>query len=74
LKCPMRDSDNREGVKSRQECGANFKLEFPACKVNAFSGNNPSANSDRIVDRLKRHLLFISIWNHTDFLPCPKIL
>lgn len=72
MKCPMRDSDNREGVKSRQECGAKFKLEFPACKAKAFSGNNPSEDSDIITDRLKSTCIFFSIWNHTGFPPDRK--
>ncbi len=30
MKCPKCESDNREGVKFYEECGAKFELECPA--------------------------------------------
>jgi class 3 adenylate cyclase len=33
MKCPKCQSDNREGVKFCEECGAKLELECPACKA-----------------------------------------
>jgi class 3 adenylate cyclase len=33
MKCPKCESDNREGVKFCEECGARFELECPSCKA-----------------------------------------
>ena len=33
MKCPKCQSDNREGVKFCEECGAKFEIECPACKA-----------------------------------------
>jgi len=33
MKCPKCESDNREGVKFCEECGAKLELQCPACKA-----------------------------------------
>jgi class 3 adenylate cyclase/tetratricopeptide (TPR) repeat protein len=40
MKCPKCQSENREGIKFCEECGAKLELECPACKAKIPLGKN----------------------------------
>ena len=40
MKCPKCQSDNREGVKFCEECGAKFETDCPECKAKIPIGKN----------------------------------
>ena len=40
MKCPKCQSENREGIKFCEDCGAKFELQCPACQAKVPLGKN----------------------------------